>query len=215
MFAFWGEAQQAKVADIKIQGNKKTKESFIKMIVRAKAGTVLDSVQLEEDVRRLKRLPSIAHAYYQVFKTVNEEYNVFYNVEENFTIIPSLNVYTTNDDEFAFRVSAYEFNLLGRNIAFGGFFQRDIYNSFGINLRAPYAFSNKLGFAINYQNLTTEEPVFLEQGTADYRYNNTSYEILGLYEINFKNRIELGVNYFNEDYLYKRGATDSSVAQRF
>ncbi len=203
------------IADLKVQGNKKTKSFFIKKIARVQAGAVLDSVQLEEDIKRIKRLPSVSHAYYQVFKAHDNAYNVFYNIEENFTIIPSANVYTTNNDEFAFRVSAYEFNLLGQNIAFGGFFQRDIYNSYGLSIRAPYLFSNKLGIAFNYQDLTTQEPVFLEDGTADYRYNNTSYELLGLYEFNFKHRIELGINYFNEDYQYKAGVTSPDVAQDF
>ncbi len=215
LFHFGGIAQDALIADIKVQGNKRTKTSFIKKIAKAKKGAILDSIVLEEDIKRLKRLPSIAHAYFQVFKSDENAYNVFYTIEENFTIIPSLNIYTTNDDEFAFRVAATEFNLFGQNVAVGGFFQRDIYNSYGASIRAPYAFSNKFGFAFNHQSLTTQEPVFLEEGTADYKYTNTSYEVLGLYEINFRNRIELGVNYFNEDYEYKQGVTNENVPRDF
>ncbi len=204
-------AQENRVADLKIRGNKKLKSSFIKKITKVEMGSALDSLLLEEDIRRLKRLPSVAHAYYQVFPSGANTYNVFYSVEENFTIIPQANVYTTNDEEFAFRVGAYEYNLLGRNITFGGFFQRDIYNSYGINFRAPNLFGRRFGLALNHQNLTTEEPVFLSNATADYKYNNTSYEILGLYQIDFKNRIELGINYFTEDYQYLSGATDPAI----
>ncbi|NND63291.1 MAG: outer membrane protein assembly factor, partial [Flavobacteriaceae bacterium] len=67
------------------------------------------------------------------------------------------------------------------------------------------------GLAVNHQNLSTLEPVFLEEGVADYRYNNTSYEILGLYEFNFHHRIELGANFFTEDYEYRSGATNNTV----
>jgi len=94
-------AQDLVVKDLKVQGNKKLKTSFIKKIAKAKAGTVLDSTILDEDIKRLKRLPSVAHAYYQVFKSHDNLYNVFYNIEDNFTIIPSISIYTTNDDEFA------------------------------------------------------------------------------------------------------------------
>ena len=55
----------------------------------------------KKDIKRLKRLPSIAHAYYQV-NTKEEGYEVVYGIEENFTIIPSANIYTTNNDEFCF-----------------------------------------------------------------------------------------------------------------
>lgn len=207
-------AQQNIVVDVKIQGNKKLKSSFVKKIALVKTGAVLDSVKLDEDIRLLKRLPSIAHAYYQVFKAnKHNEYNVFYNIEENFTIIPSANVYTTNDDEFAFRVGLYEFNLLGHNITFGGFYQNDIYNSYGINLRAPFLFSRKWGLALNYQNLTTQEPVFFNNTTADYRYNNTSMEGLVIFQPNFNHKIEAGLNYFTEDYSYKFGAISLDIPQ--
>ena len=201
------------VADLKIQGNKKTKSSFIKKMSSTKSGAALDSLVIEEDIKRLKHLPSIAHAYYQVFHSSDNQYNVFYNIEENFTIIPSLNIYTTNDDEFAYRLGLYEFNLLGQNIAFGGFYQKDIYSSYAINFRAPNLFGKKFGLALNHQDLTTQEPVFFDDTTANYRYNNESLEILGLYEINFSNKIEFGINYFTENYKYKSGATSPDVPQ--
>lgn len=212
IFSFCLSAQERKVVSVNVQGNKKLKSSFVKKIALVKEGATLDSTILEEDVKLLKRLPSIAHAYYQVFAANKEgEYNVFYNIEENFTIIPSANVYTTNDDEFAFRVGLYEYNLFGQNITFGGFYQDDIFSSFGINLRAPFLFSRKWGLAINYQDLTTQEPVFFNNTTADYRYNNTSIETLALYQPNFNNRFEFGINYFTEDYEYLFGATSPDV----
>ncbi|SHG64469.1 POTRA domain-containing protein [Winogradskyella jejuensis] len=214
LFFSFSLAQENTVVDVKVQGNKKLKSSFVKKIALVKVGAVLDSVQLEEDIKLLKRLPSIAHAYYQVFPANKpNEYNVFYNIEENFTIIPQANVYTTNDDEFAFRVGLYEYNLFGQNITFGGFYQDDIFSSYGINLRAPYLFSRKWGLALNFQDLTTQEPVFFNNTTADYRYNNTSMEALALFQPNFNNRFEFGVNYFSEDYQYLRGATSTNVPQ--
>lgn len=199
------------VFDLKVKGNKRLKTSFIKKISDVKAGVVLDSAVIEQDIIRLKRLPSVAHAYYQVFHSEDNAYNVFYNLEENFTLIPSANIFTTNDDEFAYRLGLNEFNLLGRNISFGGFYQKDIFDSYAINLRAPFLFSKHLGLAINYQDLTTLEPVFFDNSSSDYKYNNTSYELLGLYQFNFYHRLELGVNYFTEDYEYQSGATSPDV----
>ena len=48
--------------------------------------------------------------------------------------------------------------------------------------------------------MTTLEPVYLESGSANYKYNNTSYEVMGLYEFDFNHRIEVGVNSFKEVY---------------
>ena len=211
LFTTFANAQNFIVADLKVQGNKKLKSSFVKKISNIKAGVQLDSTVIEEDIKRLKRLPSVAQAYYQVFYSHDNQYNVYYNIEENFTVIPTANVYTTNDNEFAYRMGLYEFNLFGQNIAFGGFYQKDIYSSYAINFRAHNLFSRKFGLAINHQDLTTLEPVFFNNSTANYKYNNTSLEILGLYEINFNNRIEFGINYFREDYSYKSGVTSPEV----
>jgi len=195
-------SQDYAVADLKIQGNKRLKTAFIKSISVIKANEKLDTLIIEQDIKRLKRLPSVSHAYYQVFHSHDNLYNVFYSIEENFTLIPSLSIYTTNDDEFAYRAGLYEFNAFGRNITLGGFYQHDIYSSYAVNFRAPYLFSNTFGLAVNHQNLTTQEPVFFDDETANYRYNNKSFEVLGLYEINFKNKLDLGLNYFTEDYRF-------------
>lgn len=204
-------SQEQVVSDLKVQGNKKLKTSFVISISSIKPGVVLDSITIQQDIIRLKRLPSITHANYQVLHNQGDHYDVVYNIEENFTIIPSINIYTTNDDEFAYKLGLYEFNLFGQNITLGGFYQKDIYSSHAVNFRAPNLFGPKLGLAINYQDLTTQEPVFFDGTTADYRYNNESYEVLGLYELDFKNRFELGLNYFTEDYEYKSGATSPNV----
>lgn len=210
-YSLLSNSQDYIVHDIKIQGNKRLKSSFIKKISDVKAGKALDSTLIEQDIIRLKRLPSVAHAYYQVFYSNNNKYNVFYNIEENFTLIPSANIFTTNDDEFAYRIGLNEFNALGRNISVGGFYQKDIFDSYAINLRAPFLFSKYLGIAINYQDLTTLEPVFFDNSSSDYKYNNTSAEILGLYQFNFNNRLELGASYFTEDYQYRSGAISPDV----
>jgi len=203
--------QENIIYDVKIQGNKKLKTFFIKRIIRTSPGGALDSLLLQEDIKQLKRLPSIAHASYQVFHSHDKLYNVYYNIEENFTILPDISVYTSTNNEFAYRVGVNEYNFLGQNMTLGVFFQRDIFNSYSINFRAPYLFNRQFGLAINYQDLTTQEPVFLNNSSADYKYNNSSIEVLGIYQINFKNRFELGINYFTEDYQYISGTTSANV----
>jgi len=211
LFSFNAFSQQQVIADFKIKGNKKLKTSFIKRTAGISTGDLLDSLLIEEDIKRLKRLPSVAHAYYQVFHSHENQYIVYYNIEESFTILPDLSVYTTNDNEFAFRIGVHEFNLFGQNMILGGFYQRDIFDSYSIDFRAPNLFNRHFGLAVNRQDLTTQEPVFLSDSSANYRYNNNSFEILGLYQVNFNNRFELGINFFTEDYKYISGATDPDV----
>ena len=60
-----GAAQSGTVYSVTLQGNEKTKTSFLKKVLSVLEGQPLDSLALDEDIYRLKRLPSIAHAYYE------------------------------------------------------------------------------------------------------------------------------------------------------
>ncbi|UZO81474.1 outer membrane protein assembly factor [Aquimarina sp. ERC-38] len=204
--------QQPTVSKITFKNAKKNDPVFLKKIIETKEGKVLDSVQLAHDIRILERLASVASAEYEVLAT-GQNTEVVYNLIENFTLIPSANVYTTNNDEFAFRAGVKEFNLFRRNIQFGGFFQRDIFNSFNIGVQAPSLFRHNLGLSLIYQDLSTLEPVFLDTGDADYKYNNVSLEALALYQLNFLHRIEIGGSIFQENYTYQSGAVDPNVPQ--
>ncbi len=206
-------SQESIISTVKVQGNIRLKSSFVKKITEVKAGSKLDYLLLNQDMEFLKRLPSVSHAYYQVLENESGSFDVIYNIEESFTLIPSPSIYTTNNGEFAFRLGVTEYNLLGRNIGLGAFYQHDVFESYAINFRAPFLFSRKLGLSVSYQDLTTLEPVFFNNSYADYKYNNESIEVLGLYRFNFKNRIELGATYFKEDYNYISGETSSEVPQ--
>ena len=199
------------VTKIEIVGMNKTSSKLLEKLIRLKKDMVLDSLLIEQDITRLKRLPSIANASYIIFESDVERYSVRYEVEENHTLIPSGNVYTSTNDEFALRIGLQEFNLTGNNIILGGFYQYDIYHSFGFNLRAPYLFNRKWGLSGSFKNLTTQEPVFLDNGEATYKYNNKGFEISGIHEIDFKNVIELGFSLFSEDYSYVFGITATDV----
>jgi len=41
------------------------------------AGVVLDSTIIEQDIKHIKRLPSVAHAYNQVLYSHDNQYNIF------------------------------------------------------------------------------------------------------------------------------------------
>jgi outer membrane protein assembly factor BamA len=214
LLAHYIYGQHQLVGKIEIVGTNKTNPKSLEKLIRLKKDMVLDSLLIAQDITRLKRLPSIANAHFKIVESDDERYNVSYQIEENQTLIPGGNFYTSTNDEFAFRIGLQEFNLTGNNIILGGFYQYDIYNSIGLHLRAPYLFSRKWGGSGSFKNLTTQEPVFLQNGVATYKYNITSFEISGIHEIDFKNIVELGFNVFSEDYSYLSGSTSFDVPRQ-
>ncbi|MFC4267613.1 outer membrane protein assembly factor [Polaribacter marinivivus] len=215
-FFFWLlniHSQQNKILDVKIVGVKKTKTTFIKNLLYSKKDAVLDSSFLEKDITLLKRLPAIAHAYYQVFFSHDNLYNVSIQIEENATLLPEINLWTTTNNVFSYKLGLYEYNFLGRNITLGGFYQFNGFDTYAVNFRAPNLFSKKWGLAVNHQNWKSEEPLYFGNQSANYVYNNISFEVLALHQINLKNRIDFGLNLFKEKYQYLSGATSTSIPQ--
>lgn len=215
-FFFWLlniHSQQNKILDVKIVGVKKTKTTFIKNLLYSKKDAVLDSSILEKDITLLKRLPAIAHAYYQVFFSHDNLYNVSIQIEENATLLPEINLWTTTNNVFSYKLGLYEYNFLGRNITLGGFYQFNGFDTYAVNFRAPNLFSKKWGLAVNHQNWKSEEPLYFGNQSANYVYNNISFELLALHQFNLKNRIDFGVNFFKEKYQYLSGATSTSIPQ--
>ncbi len=195
-------AQDKTISKIEIEGLKKTKKSFLLRLIKVKEGSVYNENKVKTDIQRLNRLAGIAKANYQVTNTKDGNLTLIYTIEENFTIIPGLRISTANNGEFAFRVSAFEFNGFGTNQIYGGFYQRDVFDSYGVFWEAPYLFSNKFGFGINYQNNTSLEPVFFNTGDVNYQFTSKALEALLLYEFDFHNNAQIGVRFSNETYVF-------------
>ncbi len=203
-------AQSGVIKTYQINGTEKTNKQFLERILAIDTLQELDSLALQKDITRLNRLPGIANARFEILKINEGVYEVIYHVEESFTIIPTVNIWST-DNVFSYKIGVYDFNFLGRNISVGGFYQFNGFSSYGINFRAPNLLGRKWGIAINHQNWTSEEPVFFSEGSANYRYSNTAIEVLGLYEFNFKNRVEFGVNAFTEKYDLLSGSVPDNI----
>ncbi|WP_109434178.1 POTRA domain-containing protein [Aquimarina sp. AU119] len=207
-------SQESRISELQIEGLKRTKESFIRRLIKVKPQSIYDSLRIVTDIERLKRLPGIANAEAIITNNTNQDYNITYKIEENFTIIPGFSIATDNNDEFAYRVSLFEFNLLGRNQILGGFYQRDVFDSYGGYWEAPYLFTNKLGFGINYKNLVSQEPIFFEDNTVNYKFDSKAFEINLLYEFNFHNRAEIGLNIAKESYDFIDGDLPIGIPSR-
>lgn len=205
-FTAFLNAQVKTISEVTITGNKRTKTEFLKKLAFVKAGSVLDSSRIASDVRRLKLLSSVANLEFKVEEKEEGSYILTYLVEENFSIIPGLNISTDNNGEFAFRTSIVDFNFLGRNQFLGAFYGRNVFDSYGAFWEAPNLFTRKFGIGINYQNLVSQEPVFFNNDQdVNYKFSSRAFQFSFMFEPNFNNRFELGLNISKEDYEFLDG----------
>ena len=211
---FIGSTQDLKISEVRIEGNKRTKTNFLKRLAFVKAGSPLDSIRIASDVRRFRLLPSVASASFKLEKVDNENYTVTYTIVENFAIIPGLNVTQDVNDGIAYRTSIFDFNFLGQNQIIGGFYSRNVFDSYGFFWEAPNLFTRKWGIGLNYQNNVLQEPVFFDNGRdVNYKFDSNAFEVRFIYEHNFNNRFELGLNFANEDYSYLNGELPENIPE--
>lgn len=209
-----GFSQEPTITKIEIEGNKRTRTSFLKRLAFVKEGSILDSTRLASDVRRFRLLPSVASASYELKQLNGNKYRVKYTVVENFAIIPGLNVSQDVNDGFAYRTSLFDFNFLGQNQIIGGFYSRNVFDSYGFFWEAPNLINRKWGLGMNYQNNVLQEPIFLnDDSDVNYRYDSRAVEFRVFYEHNFNNRFELGLNVANEDYRIIDGELPPNIPE--
>ena len=211
LFSFGAYAQENTISEIEITGLKHTKVSFIQKLLTIQVGDDLDTLLIQKDIQRLNRLIAIANTNYLLMKKDDNTYKLTYKLEENLTIIPQANVWTVNE-QFSYSVGLYEYNLLGRNIKVGGFYQDNGFDSYGASFSAPFLFSKSFGLGVSYQNWTSEEPLYFDDLVANYKYNNEFYEFTLMCQITNKNSLSLTVNLFTENYNFLSG-DDSIVNQ--
>jgi len=188
------------VGELIFEGISKTKESSLFRIIDCKVGVEIDSVMLQNDVDILSRLPGIAAAHYSIESISSSKIKVIFLLEENFTLIPSVNLWNA-DSILAFQVGLYDVNFLGRNVTLGGYYQFNGLHTYGINFMAPYLIKGKVGVELNVQRWSSYEPLYFGQYRVDYQFHFNANEALLLYKINARNSLKAGVSLFREMYV--------------
>lgn len=205
-------AQEQNVASIHWKGNKKMSVKFMTSFIETKVGQPFDSLKINRDIAALTRLNGISNVTFEVAK-VSSGYDVIFILIENWSILPNLSLWTTDEAAAAYRIGIYDYNFLGKNATIGGFYQSNGASSFGLNFSAPFLFSSNFGIETSFQKLASIEPIFIADSPARYEYTNTGFEALGVYRINYRNSLKLGANMFKEKYQYLSGATNIGVPQ--
>ncbi len=212
----WANAsfcQEKIVQEILVEGLKRTQKKTIYKLLETSVGDGLDSLIIHKDVTQLKRLPFVYHVDFTVVDLGKSTYRVVYNVEENFSIIPQVNFWSTTGRRLAYKIGVDDYNFLGRGIQLGAFYQQNGFDSYGVFFKDPFLFSKKFGLAFNYLDWSSEEPLYFEDNSANYKYQNKSYELMLLYQFDIKNQVAVGVNLFEENYHYISGFVSDYVPQ--
>ena len=201
---FLSRSQQENVNSIEILGLEKSKKNYIQKLILSQKNTALDSTKVEEDLIRLIREPSISHAYF-TWDTLNNKNQLIYHIEENKTLIPAIDIWSTLNQQIAFHLGINEHNFLGRGYLTGVFYRKNIFDGFGLIFGNPNFRGTRMGIYAIVQKRNTFEPVKTPNGTAFYNYRFTSSDFKFDFKPNILKTYSLGIGLLEENYTFEDG----------
>ncbi|MEM9325775.1 MAG: POTRA domain-containing protein [Bacteroidota bacterium] len=186
------------IRGIRFEGLKKTKVDYLAQFVKSKPGIRLDSTLLEQDRQRLANLEMLANATFEV-ATSDGKAEVTFMCTEVATLLPLFNFGGVEGNVW-FLLGMSEANLRGEGHKFFGFYQYYDRSSVSTSLFLDRLNRSNWGLLLNFVKWGTTEPLFFDDGTATFDYDNFTYGAGAVYHFSFLSNLELSTAYFTEEY---------------
>lgn len=212
-FAVYSQHNSIKVTQLIILGNKKTKEGYLRKFIETKQGEIYDSLIVEEDMRRLRNLPSILDA--QNYMVENDSGAlIIYQLTERFTILP-IGDFGWSDDYFYFGLGAMESNGFGRGIYLLGYYRFTKQHSFQSIFKIPYLWGTPFGIQAQVIQWNTVERIEIDNQHEVYKYNYTDVQMLVRYEFNPDHKIHFGYTYHIDKFKLKNNESVTTFPDNY
>jgi len=198
LVVFCSQAQSI-VSKITFEGLERTRKEYLLQFLTTRIGQKLDSVSLETDRNRLVNLEIIAAASYRV-ELAKNGLEVVFTCEEFHTLVPVINFGGIRDNIW-FRIGASDINVGGKGHKVSGFYQYNDRHTFRFDYQVPVITNSRWGYRIALLKWSTIEPLYFEEGTTNYDYDNNLGELAVHYNFTFHHSVEIGGGFFNEVYF--------------
>lgn len=206
LFAYWlpfflsaQSNQNLQIANIQFEGLTRTKTDYLQSFLAAQLHSSVDSATIEADVQQLKNIAGIGNANYRLDTTASG-LDLTFLVEEVRTLLPIANFGGIRGN-FWFQLGFTDINWQGKGQFISAFYQNtDGRHTGQVNYVIPYFKGNKWGLTTSFFRWASREPLFFEQGTVNYDYNNTSLAATLIRHFGVHHQLEIGGSYFVEQY---------------
>lgn len=198
LFIFSLLAGAQKITEVKYEGLNKTREAFLSQFLSFQPGDDLDSTKLQQTKQRLVNLEMFGDVNYEVIQE-GEDVTVTYQMMELHTLLPIFS-FGGIEENFWIQVGATEVNLGGRGNKLTAYYQYYDRSSFATHWTVDRIKQSNWGVNINLIKWSTLEPLFFDENTVEYEYDNYTIGADVIRHFNFRDRMEVGIAYFTEDY---------------
>jgi outer membrane protein assembly factor BamA len=193
--------QNHNLSDYKVsfEGLTKTKEDFLLKLIEAESGNEAMSNSLDAQLNIIRNQTGIADASYSI-DTVGSEHHLKYFVTERKTALPIVNFGGIRDNLW-FSIGFIENNLRGGGDQLLTFYQNNNGRHSGqIFYKRPRTKNLNWGYSASLNRWASEEPLFFEEGTVNFLYDNTGAGVSLIRNIDLRQNLEFKVTVFREEY---------------
>ncbi|WP_425392679.1 hypothetical protein [Ekhidna sp.] len=188
-----------RIQSISFEGLKKTKSDYVEQFLTISAGDRLDSTLLFMNKQRLANLEMFADVDFAVLQEGGGVAVVF-QCKEVYTLLPIFS-FGGIEENFWIQAGASEVNLGGRGNKITSYYQYYDRSSFAAHLTFDRIRKSNWGVNINLIKWSTLEPLFFDNHTVEYEYDNYTIGLDLIRHLNFNDRIQIGGAFFTEDYM--------------
>lgn len=191
------------VNNIRFEGLRVTKESYLKRIISLKEGKEFDYQKLDDDVFLLRNLNLFFDVQGEAAENENGDFDIVFKIREARYLYPIFSI-SGFKDQLKLQLGANHINFLGKTQSFGAVYQYYDRHSFSIFHNAKRHANGRTGHELALSKYSTIEPLYFRISDIDtvssFNFDNYSISAGGFYWLGRYLNVRTGAMYMYEDY---------------
>lgn len=171
LIAFGTYCQEKQIGQIQFEGNIKSKETFLRQQLNFHEGFVFDSVLVESNAQFLRNTNLFFEVTFRIDLLDEKLVRVVFILDEVLTVFPIL-ANGASSVKLNFTLGISDINFRGKGNTVGFIYQYYDRHSFKGYHVAPKHQNNKTGHELFIGKYSTIEPLYFENQTADFNFDN-------------------------------------------
>lgn len=184
---------QYSIREIQFKGNSRTKSSYLNRFTTTRIGESLDSIKINNDLRKLRNLAPVMNAE-ALLAFSDSGLSLTYAIKERYTLLP-VGDFGITKNNFWIGGGLMESNLAGKGMYIYGYYQYNSRHTMHFIFRNPYLFASKWGMELQLRNLPSIEN-YSSNSQILIKYFDLS--LATRYEFQFENEITFGTSIRHE-----------------
>jgi outer membrane protein insertion porin family len=188
------------ISTVQFEGNKKSKEVFLRQNITLQEGEVFDSLKVQESAQMLRNTNLFFNVDVKVDSLKDGNFGILFQLEEVITIFPII-ANGGSSERLNFTLGVSDIHFRGRGETIGFVYQYYDRHSFKFYQITPRHKNNKTGHEIFMGKYSTIEPLYFANGSSSpFNFDNYHLSLGGFFWFNRFLVYKLGGMLMKENY---------------